>query len=256
MNHLKYRLLCLVCCVALLVGGSGCALGKSFEENVIPSRPTQPVQTSSTDDPSTKPVNQTAALPDKAEWFSDAVMIGNSRMRGLVLYSGLAFAASYAYDGYTAASLCYTPCVERSDGTLMTVPNAIRTGKKAGKYYILVGVNESSGKDIGGFEQAYNTLLDAITLANPQAEIFLIGEFGITRNKEADSNLSQENIKLFNRVTKAIAGDGGYGYIDLFTYFAEDGGYLSPKRTSDGLHMDRDACEEALDYIFVCSAHD
>ena len=182
-------------------------------------------------------------------------MIGNSRMRGIVLYSGLAFAASYAYDSYTAASLCYTPSVELSDGTLITVPKAIRTGKKAGKYYILVGVNESTGKDIGSFEQAYNTLINAITVANPKAEIFLVSEFGITKEKERNSTLSQENIKLFNRVTKAIAEDGHYGYIDLFTRFAEDGGYLSESRTPDGLHMDRDACVEALDYIFECSAH-
>ena len=190
----------LLCCLFLC---SACANPEN--DNVIPSRPTQLVQTNDTDEPATQPTTEQKDLPDKAKWFSDAVMIGNSRMRGIVLYSGLAFAASYAYDSYTAASLCYTPSVELSYGRLITGQKAIRTGKKAGKYYILVGVNESTGKDIGSFEQAYNTLINAITVANPKAEIFLVSEFGITKEKERNSTLSQENIKLFNRVTKAIA---------------------------------------------------
>ena len=103
---------------------------------------------------------------------------------------------------------------------------------KPEKVFILEGINElySSNESILA---RYREILHRINQGSPKTMIFVQSVLPVVRRPD----LSNQKIVEINAGLKALCGEcSNCVYVDLFSHFAE-GGQLSEKLTTDGVHL-------------------
>lgn len=141
-------------------------------------------------------------------FFSDAAMLGNSLVDGMMLCSKLKM------DFYGGTSL--TVYRNRLDELLK---------KQYGKVYIQLGINELGGsKD--DFINAYRKIIEKIQGTMPEADIYIMAITPVTRQKDAGGVFTMKRIGEFNDALYALAGETGCWYLDSCTLLCDGSGYL------------------------------
>ena len=86
----------------------------------------------------TKPVPKNQEVP--ASYFKDAVFLGDSRMEGFMLYSGIEGAKSYTYKGLMVDTVMTKPVIPLGGNRIDN--GCFGTEPSFSKVYILFGTNE------------------------------------------------------------------------------------------------------------------
>jgi hypothetical protein len=186
-----------------------------------------------------------ATVDDK--WFSDAMFIGDSLTHGLSLYSGLKTPKYYYSTGVSLYSV-ETVQLETPSGQYCKLPDALKNNK-FGKIYILLGINQL-GSNRDSYYTDYADLIDLIRQYQKDAVIYLQSLLPVSRAKDAGSTVfTKERVLLFNEAIKKLAEDKNAVYVDIYSAFADEDGFLPENETWDGVHLNSNQYKIWVDYL-------
>lgn len=200
-------------------------------------------------------------------YMEDAVLLGDSRMQGLILYCGLSRITSYTYKGLTVDSVFTRPLIEWTedentpeeekvpaelweDGKIPVLEALKRT--EFTKVYIMLGINETGWSDPRDFQTVYGRMVDAIHEINPQCLIYVLSVFPVTSTASANHPYAKnDKIALYNQYLQEMAAEKNVFFVDLAPAVVNEEGVLPEDSGFDGIHLNKDYCLKVLDHIFA-----
>ena len=205
--------------------------------------------------PESDVLSESAAVDNS--YFSDALFIGDSRMQGFVLYSGLTDVTGYTSVGLTVDT-AYSKAFVDLSGEKLTLAAALeRKGADYKRFYLLFGMNELGWGTWSVFVSKYGGLIDIIQKANPDAVIYLESLIPLTAQKSSKSEwLNNDHVNSFNQMIWQLAKDKGVYYLDTASGLADENGVLAAEDSTDGVHLNKAACGRWLDYLKTHTAGD
>jgi lysophospholipase L1-like esterase len=106
---------------------------------------------------------------------------------------------------------------------------------KPSRLFILIGINDIGAGDTDSTILSHFDQLLLELFNNLAATTVYIQSILPTRSEW--SNCPREQIIRLNARMKERAEHFQYNWIDLYSHFVDNGGYLNPELTSDGLHL-------------------
>ena len=180
----------------------------------------------------------------------DAAFIGDSRMQGFGLYSGLKNLNMFADKGYAIYTVFTKPVFDTLTGKVTLLQEMELNAGKYRKIYIMFGINEMGWANDEKFAQCYYQLIDMIKYYQPDAVIYVQSVLHVTKEKAlAAPKFSNENVDRRNEVIKKVAEDEHVCYLDLNSVYNDEEGYLPSECTSDGVHIKADYMKVWVDYL-------
>lgn len=182
-------------------------------------------------------------------FFDTALLIGDSRTEGLMLYTGLSNLDAYCSKGLNIEKVMTDPVVELDDGTMVTVLDALNY-RHYDNIYISFGLNELGWAYDFLFIEAYQTFIDALKEVEPDATIYVENILPVSKAlSDEDEIYNNPKIELYNGMLKEMCQQyEDVIYLDVASSVAV-GGVLPADASTDGRHCNRDYCEKWLDYI-------
>lgn len=186
--------------------------------------------------------------PVEDSYFDDAVFIGDSRTEGLILYTGLSNATSFAYKGLMVDTVFTKPFLKQ-DGQKVTVIEALKSAQFS-KVYLMLGINETGWVYSRLFQEKYGEVIDAIRAINPEAILYIQEIMPVSDAVSAThSYITNEKIGEYNALLRELAEEKQVYYIDTGSAVASEDGSLPEDAAADGIHLVKDYCEKWLDYL-------
>ncbi len=182
-------------------------------------------------------------------YFRDALFIGDSRVMGLMLYSGLTEATFYTEKGINVNTLLTKPIVPQTGGGKLTILQALKH-QEFGKIYIKIGLNELGWAYPSAFIEAYAGAIDQIRALQPEAVFYVQSILPVSQEKDAGDNVfTNRRIAEFNELIREMAWEKGLQYLDATEWFADDQGFLPEAAGHDGIHLNKEYCKIWLDFL-------
>ena len=167
-----------------------------------------------------------------ADYFADALFIGDSRTDGLSLYSAFDGADYFASKGMTVFSVFETTA---RDGK--TKLEELLSENTYGKIYIMLGINEI-GTNFDMVITQYAVVVDKLKELAPDAIIVIQASLSISEEKSNTTwYLTAERIHELNKLQSALADGERVFYIDANEIFCDEDGYLKTELSGDGVHL-------------------
>ena len=198
---------------------------------------------------------RTPGEPVDAEWFDDAVFVGDSVTLKLSYYCDEHPEALGKAQFFCAGSLGYGSSLWEIDAegavhpfykgeTRLSEDCAEATGAK--KVFIMLGMNDVAIYGVDGTIEKADELYNRILKKTPDVEIYVQSVTPIMVGHEI-GDLNNNRIHDFNAALEEYCGEHGYTYLDINSVMADDTGYLRDEYCSDpgaqGIHFTDAACE-------------
>ena len=190
--------------------------------------------------------NWAAPVPESAEqgaeFFADAVFLGDSLTDGLMLYSVVRPANVLAVKGVSVFTIGSKPVLpDPKGGEDITILDALEQDKSYGKIYLLLGVNELGEPSDSRFINAYGELIDRLEENYPDADIYIQSMMPVNESKARSAGLAKaitnENIARRNGLLQALCAEKGVFFLDLYSLMLDENGMLPREETNDGVHL-------------------
>lgn len=186
------------------------------------------------------------------EYFDDVLFIGDSRVEGLKLYSGLDNAKFYCKEGIALNKILTEKIVKiKINGKKETVSiqRALKE-KNFGKIYIMIGINEIGYRDNENFKEKYSEIIEKIKKLQPEAKIVLMGIMKVT-NQYANKNpqFSNGNINAKNVMIAELADGKNVFYMDFNPEICDSKGGIKKSYTWDGVHLKAEYYSIWVDFL-------
>lgn len=180
-------------------------------------------------------------------WFSDALLIGDSRTEGLRNYDGLPDATYYAVKGLMVNTV-YTRKEVAENGAKLTVMQA-QAKHSFGKIYVMLGINELGWSSQQSFISDYEKMVDDLKKDHPKAKIYLQALFPVSAQKSAESSIyKNDKITAYNRAIQDIAKKKNVVFLNTARAVSKDG-VLPEGASADGVHLNSGYCKIWCDYL-------
>lgn len=229
--------------------GVSVALPPSATPTPVPTPTPTPEPVSAHD--FTQPIAAQEAV--EADYFADAVFIGDSRTDGLKLFGGITQADFIEHTGITVFEVG-TKQVIRIDGEKYTVLEALAL-KQYKKIYLMLGVNELGYHNNDGFAQEYAALVDKLRALQPEAIVYLQNLVAIHPDKAKANNqpayVTNEQISVYNNIIAQIAAEKRAVLVDVNAALVGEDGILPREGTTDGVHFTKDYYVKWYDYLKI-----
>lgn len=168
-------------------------------------------------------------------YFEDALFIGDSRLQGFGMWSGLP-GTYYCATGFQLYDYKTKKIVQTGNGKVpifSAIPYNAFT-----KIYIKVGINEMGWGTEEGFEEVYAQLIADLRAVEPRAIIYIHAVLPVTAAKSAsDKSHNNPNIIKRNTALQQFAINQKAYFIDAAPAVSDETGCLRPETTSDGIHL-------------------
>lgn len=210
--------------------------GKEPEEET-PKEETPKEEAPKEEEPKEDVENPDFQLVDES-YFEDALFIGDSRVVGFGLYSGLDKTTVYAHKGFQIYTFQTKQLVDTPTGKI-TVPEALLLQQGLfKKVYIMFGLNEMGWGTDEQFAQYYYNVIDTVKGTQPDAVVYVQSIMHVTKEKSESSPVySNEAIDARNEQIKKIALNENVYYLDLNEIFTDEDGALPVEFSGDGVHL-------------------
>ena len=180
----------------------------------------------------------------------DACFIGDSRMQGFCMYSGLENITSYAQKSYAIYTVFTKELFDTPTGKATLLQEMEANAGRFKKIYIMFGINEMGWADEEKFDLCYYQLIDMIKYYQPEAVIYVHSVIHVTKEKaESSDRFTNESVDRRNAGIKEVAENEHVAYLDLNTVFNDEEGYLPKECTSDGVHIKADYMDLWVNYL-------
>ncbi len=239
MKKFTKHLLSIALLLALVLSFAGC--GQSAPQET-PSDPkpesnmaetahkqeAEPIQPPQPEAPPAEPV-----APPEPVSMNDALFIGDSRVTGLMEYSGLS-ADFFTCEGMSVYNIHDKPLSVPNVGK-MTLTELL-SHKSYGKIYVMLGINEL-GYNLEQTIGVYSDLVNTIRELQPNATLFIMGNLHVTEAMSTShSYIKNSTIDAFNNKLSQMANGETIFYMDVNSEFDDGHGNLAEEYTSDGAH--------------------
>ncbi len=215
----------------------------------IASSPTE--EKTPTPTPAPEPYDFTQPAPESeeapADYFDDAVFVGDSRTDGFLRYSGISGADGIYYTGLSIFGVQDKEVIGTGDNK-KTVLEALGE-KQYGKVYLALGVNELGYQNDTLFYDTYREVIAAIREIQPNAVIYIENLIPLNEDKVNQSYLRNEHLRTYNDLLAQVAEEEQVVYLDLYSAFADEDGQLPADASNDGVHLKKAYCEKWLAYL-------
>lgn len=195
-----------------------------------------------------QPVPQ--AEPVEDDYFADAAFLGDSRVDGFRLYSGLTKADFVVKPGMSVFKVHDDLLVYK--GEEMTALEALGR-KEYGKVYVSLGVNELGMRDDQGYYDCYARLIDDIRAQQPQAIVYIQLLVPVNAKKCAEKQVAyyvtNEQIATYNSFLCQLAQDKQVFLVDPAQVLVDETGQPPYDTVTDGVHFTRARYGLWLDYL-------
>lgn len=183
--------------------------------------------TSITDNITSKPNSDTS--------MDDALFIGDSRTVGLMEYADINGADYFCTVGMSVYNIHKNPVSVPNVGKVTLTE--LLNGKKYGKIYIMLGINEVGYKFSSTVEK-YSELIELIKDKQSDAVIFIQANLHVSKS-HSDSNKVVNNIAIngLNAELSKLSDGKSIFYLDANTLFDDEAGGLSADKSEDGTHL-------------------
>lgn len=192
-----------------------------------------------------RPLAAGPAVP--LRWFDDAVFIGDSRAQGLRDYLGDAHGLWLTQMGLNVRT-ARTSSAFSVDGRQLSVAQALE-GRRWGKIYLTLGVNEAAWMEEDTFYQEYAGLIDDLRRLQPHVPIYLQTILPVTLSRAAarapDNDLLAHRSQLLIR----LAREKRVYLIDTASALTGPSGALPSEYSADGLHLSDSGNRAWLSYL-------
>ena len=186
--------------------------------------------------------------PVDADYFDDAVFIGDSIINGLKLNSAIVRSSTWLVNDNMTVASAETDTIELDDGTTTKLLDAL-DAEQYGKVYIMLGVNDLTAP-ADEWAGQYEELLADIAEKQPDAVIYLMGVMPVSRiAAQGKDHLSPASIVSHNQALFKVLWNNGYYYLDTYGQFADAEGYLASEDNTDGIHLTASKYLEMYQYI-------
>lgn len=216
--------------------------------------PPEPDAASETPPPEEDPApREPVTLKDSGSWLDDAVFIGDSRIAGLRLYSGITLEATFLdHTGLSIYDVKKGKKVIRQGGQKVSVLDALSEGSY-GKVYIALGVNELGYFDPKGFAKTYGAVVEAIRERQPDARIYIQSLLPVNTEKCAANKIpyyvTNEGIVSYNEaLADYFAGEEVY-LLGIPEDLVDENGEVWKDYSADGVHFKKDGYVVWLNYL-------
>ena len=186
-----------------------------------------------------------------ADFFHDAIFVGDSRLDDLIEYVGPKVQADYTY-----TSLSVTGVFSRNLVNGDTIETAIRHGGSFGKCYLMFGFNELGWGTPSAFISGYEKVVALIREVSPNATIYLMNQYPVTgahsdKSLANPDGLNENNprIAMYNEMLEEMATRLDLKLINTCDPIVDEHGLLAEADTTDGCHADVAACRRLWEYL-------
>lgn len=215
----------------------------------VPTPSAEPTPAQKDDKPSADP----AGPVDDETWFADAAFIGDSRVAGLRLYSGIT--AKTTFLDHTGLSIYAIAngkeVLPRGEGKV-SVLDALGEGTY-GKVYISVGVNELGYFDPSGFATAYGKVLDAIRERQPGAAIYVQSLIPVNeakcKEKGMPDYITNQGVDDYNEALETVCQEKDVILLGVPEDLLDENGEVKEELTTDGVHFKKEGYVKWLEYL-------
>lgn len=216
------------------------------EKTKEPKKTKEPDKNDENKDDSDCVVPEREAVGD--EYFEGALFIGDSRIEGFSMLSGIKNAKFYADKGLNIGQMENKEFV-KIDGKKYTVFKALEK-EKYDKVYIKLGVNELGWQYYTKYITYYEALIDQIKATQPEAKIYVMEVIQVTKSK-SDSNdvYTKANVDKMNGMLMDMVANKGVNYLKVNDVLTDEEGYLVADAANDGVHLKQEYCKKWLEYI-------
>ena len=145
------------------------------------------------------------------DFFSDAAMVGNSLVDGMMLCAGIPM----SYYGKTS-------------GTVRMNRVSEMLQRQYGKVYIQLGINDIGGAK-SAFIDGYRDIIDRIRTALPEADVYVMAITPVTKARSSEGTFTMAKIREFNSALYDLAEEMQCWYIDCCEPLCDAEGYLPTK---------------------------
>ena len=178
-------------------------------------------------------------------YFDDALFIGDSHTDGFKDYAGLDNADYLCHNGLTVWS-----AVEKAEFPGRQTLSQALSGKRYGKIYLMLGINELGTGTAETWAAQYKVLLDEVRELQPDAIIFLQAIFHTTQEKSDTTFYKNSTIDERNEALQKLADNKDVFYIDCNPVFDDDTGALTAEYSGDGVHVKAPYYTMWRDYLY------
>lgn len=180
-------------------------------------------------------------------FFDTSLFIGDSRMQGLMIYSGVT-GTGYTEPGLDVKSVISKPFVW-SNGVKITIPEAL-TLTTYDRVFIKLGMNELGWRSTELFISEYGKFIDIVKNAQPNAKIYVMAILPVTEKKNSDGSVyNNARIAEFNELIGNMTANKGVNYLNLNLNLSDSNGFLPADATTDGVHLNSAYCKKWIGYI-------
>lgn len=167
-----------------------------------------------------------------AEYFEDALFIGDSRTDGLYLYSRFEGADYFSGKGMTMFTLFDKP---GRDGKTMLID--LLEKNSYGKIYIMLGINEL-GSNLDTLAAKFSDVIERLKALAPEAILVIQANLSIDEKTSSSTwYLTTDRIYALNERMEALADGERVFYLDANPIFCDANGYLRKELSGDGVHL-------------------
>lgn len=182
--------------------------------------------------------------------LSNAAFIGDSRMKGLVLYNGLTSIKDYTDIGLNVETAMSKAFIPSSDGNVVTIQQALSSAGEIERIYISLGINELGWPSVDGFIGKYTELINMVKQTQPKAKIYVLAILPVTKERsDSDATFNNTKINEVNKRIEQMAKDLGVTYLDCRSAISDQSGSLIADASTDGIHLTKAYCEKWLQFI-------
>lgn len=219
--------------------GSGSSPGSSSSNDLLPT-------VSDPDSPAIVPAMETSV---DDSYFSDAAFIGDSRMEGFRMASGITQGQFFTSIGMSLSSMRSESIIQTSDGNI-TVAAAL-SGRDYSKIYIMLGTNDLGEYDWDAFKDGFISVIERFREIQPDAVFYICSVIYVEESKVYDTSyINNSNVDKINSILLDICEEeDGFYYLNLNEILSNGYGALIDGASSDGVHLENAYCKQMLDYL-------
>ncbi|QIB70248.1 hypothetical protein Ami103574_13520 [Aminipila butyrica] len=174
--------------------------------------------------------------------YNDTLIIGDSRVEGFKLYSGVKNASYFCMKAMTIDKIVEGKQVTIS-GQAVSVYDMLEKASYK-KVIVGVGLNELGWNHIETFLADYGQLIDEIRQRQPEATIYLQAVLPVSKAKnDSDKVHNNAQVYWYNENIIKLAQDKGVQFVNPAAALVNQEGYLIPESTTDGVHLNAAYCK-------------
>ncbi|QAT43530.1 hypothetical protein EQM06_10040 [Aminipila luticellarii] len=199
---------------------------------------------------SSKPVVKPEELPQDQLYavYNDTLIIGDSRVEGFKLYSGVRNASYFCMKAMTIDKIEEGKTVS-VNGKSLSVYDMLDAAAYD-KIIVGVGLNELGWNHIETFLEDYGQLIDRIKEKQPNATIYLQAVLPVSKSKnDSDKIHNNAQVYWYNENIIKLASDKGVQFVNPAAALVDADGYLVAEATTDGVHLNAQYCKIWAEYL-------